>query len=343
MPATLVFGVLLDAFTFQNINITSTFILLGIYFAIASGTLVWMQAYDAHRLPHYRAFEYLRLLSPLVVQLTYGALLSGVFIFYFFSGTFFVSWLLLALLVLLMVSNDVFKKYYSRITIQLGVYYFILFTLSTIFVAFATQSLSAKVFVIAGVSSLVFMFGFAELLMFANKDIQKFRIRVASTILTLFVFLNALYFAKLIPPIPLSIREMSLAHSIEKNASGYTVSVEPRTWWQKLFQTEVFHKSSGESVYVYTAIFAPGKLQTKIIHEWKYFDETKKEWVNKSDLSFVLTGGRSQGFRGFSFKNNVPAGKWRVYVKTANGQVLGRMSFVVESVDQKSDLSEQTK
>jgi hypothetical protein len=53
-----------------------------------------------------------------------------------------------------------------------------------------------------------------------------------------------------------------------------------------------------------------------------------------SEISFHITGGRQEGYRGYSFKTNVPAGKWRVFVETPRGQVLGRYEFNVERVDQ---------
>lgn len=333
LPLTLVVGVGVDAFTFQKMNVTSTFVLLGVYFFVISAALLFIQSYDAHQLSRNRFNDYIRLALPLVLQFLFGALLSGVFIFYFFSGTFFVSWPLLVLLIGLMISNDVFKKYYARVSIQIGVYYFLLFSLLSISLAFLTESISPKIFFLSGCVSLIFMFGFVELLFFANNDIRKFRLRISLIILSIFSFLNILYLAKIIPPIPLSIREMSLSHSVERTENGYEITVEKQPFFETLFHPEVFHKAKGESIYLYTAIFAPQKLQTKIIHEWKYFNEVKNAWETKSELSFSLSGGRKEGFRGYSFKNSVQSGKWRVYVKTERGEVLGRMSFVVEEIE----------
>lgn len=186
----------------------------------------------------------------------------------------------------------------------------------------------------AGVISLLWMFGILELLYLIKQESKMLRVRLSVTILLIFLFLNGLYFAKVIPPIPLSIREMTVAHSVERQGTNYNVAVEPRSLFDRLFKEQIFHKDPQGGVYLYTAIFAPGKLQTKIIHEWEYYDEVKKEWLSRSELSFGITGGRTQGYRGYSLKNNVPAGLWRVYVKTASGQVLGRMTFRVVDVDQ---------
>lgn len=343
LPATMIGGVLLDAFTFRSINITSTFILLALYFVIAASTIFFVHAYDAKRIASGRITDYLRVASPLIIQFTFGALLSGVFVFYFFSGTLFVSWPLLGVLVFLMISNEIFRKYFARTTLQFGVFFFILFSLISIAIPFFVESLESKYFIISGILSVVFMFALLELFYMVKTESKKLRLRLAFTTLSIFLFLNILYFTHVIPPIPLSIREMTLSHGVNHVSGTYQLQVETPLWWKKLFEKQIFHKDADGTVYVYTAIFAPGNLQTNIIHEWKYYDEQKKQWITKSDLSFGISGGRKEGYRGYSFKNNVPEGKWRVYVKTQSGQVLGRMSFVVKNVDASVELKTVTK
>ena len=127
LPGTLVLGVIVDWLTFTNIDIRTTFILLGVYLVIAGGIIIYLNIYDAGRIPTNAFFRYLRLAAPLIIQFTFGALLSGSFIFYFFSGSVLVSWPLFVILVFLMVANDVFREYYLRPVVQLGVYFFILF------------------------------------------------------------------------------------------------------------------------------------------------------------------------------------------------------------------------
>jgi hypothetical protein len=127
----------------------------------------------------------------------------------------------------------------------------------------------------------------------------------------------------------LALREEAISHGITRTGDGYTLQVEKESWIKKLWSGSTFHKNVGESVSVYTAIFAPKDLNAKIIHDWQWYDERKKEWVSKDQLSFTLTGGRREGFRGYSTKTTVPFGHWRVYVKTERGQILGRVSFTV--------------
>ena len=86
LPATLVLGVIMDWVTFTNINITTSFLLLAIYLVVSGFFVVILNAHDPTRLtPENRVFRYARLAAPLVIQFLFGALLSGVFIFYVFS------------------------------------------------------------------------------------------------------------------------------------------------------------------------------------------------------------------------------------------------------------------
>lgn len=82
-------------------------------------------------------------------------------------------------------------------------------------------------------------------------------------------------------------------------------------------------------MYIYSAVFAPTDLNTQIFHRWQYFDEIKKKWIIQNDIPFPITGGRDEGYRGYSFKDGIFPGEWRVDVVTARGQIVGRINVTV--------------
>ena len=47
-------------------------------------------------------------------------------------------------------------------------------------------------------------------------------------------------------------------------------------------------------------------------------------------IPIVIAGGRDKGYRGYTVKQRVVPGDWRVDVETAEGRVIGRVSFQVE-------------
>jgi hypothetical protein len=49
-------------------------------------------------------------------------------------------------------------------------------------------------------------------------------------------------------------------------------------------------------------------------------------------ISFEITGGRDGGFRGYTYKSNVPDGEWNVEVITEEGLVLGVIDFKIKTI-----------
>ena len=50
-------------------------------------------------------------------------------------------------------------------------------------------------------------------------------------------------------------------------------------------------------------------------------------WEKRDRIGYKVEGGRTSGYRGYSFKRNVEGGSWRVDVETDGGLVIGRTYF----------------
>jgi hypothetical protein len=331
LPATLVVGFLVDYVTFTNIEIRTTLALLFGYWIAVTVTIAFMYIYDAGRLPE--KLRYARLFAPLLVQFTFGALLGGSFIFYWFSGSFWVSWPLIAAFILLMVANDAFKHYFMRPAIQISVYFFITMSLFAVALPFILHSLSPWLFVIASGLALVEIFIFVTLLSEVREIVKQQRKIITACIIGIVVLMNVFYFSGIIPPIPLVVRESKAYHAVQRSGNNYLLKGEQETFWEKVLPGQKIHIVQGARVYAYTAIFSPKDLNAKIFHEWHHYNGEKNEWETVNNLSFTVTGGRKEGFRGYSFKTNPTPGKWRVYVKTERGQTLGRIVFTINHVE----------
>jgi hypothetical protein len=335
MPVTLLAGVIFDSFTFANIDTREAFILLGIYLSLSGALIIFLNAYESSILLKEGNFlKYLRLSAPFIIQFAFGGMLNATFIFYFFSGSFAVSWPFIVPVVGLMVLNEVLRHYHvSRPLVQLSVYYFILFALSSIILPYLTASLGARIFLLAGAISLFIMAAYFLLAMKFSAKIAAMKKKLAVIVLTIYVVLNGLYFSNVIPPVPLSLRDVTLAYNVRRAGGVYTLQVEEQPFWEKMIFGRVFHEESPGRLYVFTSIFAPADLSTNVVHRWQQYDDKSRMWVTRDTLSYTLSGGKKSGYRGYSFKTNVAPGKWRVDVETPRGQVLGRVNFSVESVD----------
>jgi len=101
------------------------------------------------------------------------------------------------------------------------------------------------------------------------------------------------------------------------------------------------HIKKGEPVYVYSAVFAPTDLNTKIFHSWEYYDKVLDRWVKTDKIGFAIFGGRDGGYRGYSLKTSLVEGRWRVRVATERDQTLGRIEFDVLFVGIPTELKEK--
>lgn len=335
IPAALVVGVIVDFITFRSIKVSSAFIVLIVYWFIAGGTILFMHRNGNDDLERQNILaRYYRVVSPLVIQFTFGATLSASFIFYWFSGSFSVSWPFMLVLACLMIANETFRKYYLRPIIQLSVFYFITLSLITLMLPYVFNSISAWIFVTGGILSLLIGYAYIKL---ASTYLSKIRIikeKLTSIALIIFGLMNLLYFTNLIPPIPLSLTEAGVYHRIERSGSGYILEAEEPNFFERIIPGETIHVAQGDPVYVYSAIFAPFDLNTQIIHEWQHFNAETKRWETKDQLSFTIYGGRDEGYRGYSQKTALQEGFWRVNVQTSRGQTIGVLRFKIKFTDE---------
>ena len=154
-------------------------------------------------------------------------------------------------------------------------------------------------------------------------------IPVAAWIGGVFLTLNLLYFANLIPPVPLALKTGRIYHSVKRAPDGkYEAQyVAPPFWefWKK--GDDPFFFSKGERVYCYSAVFAPRKLHIPIFHAWSH--RTINGWKVTDRIRIQIAGGRDGGYRGYTSKQGITPGEWRVEIETERGQTLGRISFTV--------------
>jgi len=339
MPVTLLVGVTVDFLTFRAIELNTAFLVLGVYVVLAGIAITLLnRKEDASRIS-----TFLRLGASFVLQFSFGALLSASLIFYWFSGALSVSWPLLLLFAVLMATNEVFRHYYLKPLIQLSVYFFVTYSVSTLVLPSLLQSLEVGVFVLSGIVSLVFISVFVFLLSHWFDTVRAQRLPIFISTLTIFAFMNAFYFFDLIPPIPLSLRDATVAHAIKPTSQGYVLALEEENWMDQLLPGQTIHVQGGKPIFVYSAIFAPTTFHTTIFHQWQFFDERQNKWIDKDRLSFSIKGGRDGGYRGYSRKNSVELGKWRVNIETERGQTVGRVRFNVEQMLENLPLTEVIK
>jgi len=334
-PLSLIAGLLVDNYILlKRVDLLEGNLLLISYLVIAGGGIMLINLIESGRLQYTYTLKIAPFI-PVVVQFAFGGLLSGFVTLYSRSAAFAVSWIFIFALAALMVGNERFRKQYVRFSVQIAVYFAVLFSYLIFSLPLVFKQIGPWMFVLSGATSLILITLFLLLLKrIVPEVVRRDRTKVAQTIAVIFLTFNVLYFTNLIPPLPLSLKEGGVYHRVTKVGTEYHLLAEPIPWYKKyLAYNTVYHRSSGESVYVYSAIFAPTGLSTVVVHQWQRYDTASKSWITADTLRFTINGGRDGGYRGYSIKSDIAEGKWRVNVLTQYGQTIGRITFTVADVD----------
>ncbi|MDQ5949302.1 MAG: hypothetical protein QG589_428 [Patescibacteria group bacterium] len=266
-----------------------------------------------------------------ILQFFFGGLLSTYLVFYFRSSDIFVSWPFILILGLAFWANESLKRQYERLSFQISLFFLSVYSFAIFLLPVVLHSIGLSIFILSGFISLLVMWVFLYILRkWSGEKFRKNKHVIAYCIGGIYLLMNFFYFANLIPPIPLSLKDGDVYHSIVKNQNqGFLVGYEDHGWLRYFMLFERTHVVLGEPVYVYSAVFSPAQLDLNVIHEWQYFDETSHRWVSRGQVLLPVIGGREDGFRTYSKRDNLEQGDWRVNVETERGEVIGRIRFKI--------------
>jgi len=266
---------------------------------------------------------------PLAIQFFIGGLCSAYVIFFFRSVSFTKTVSFFIILVVLLFANELLKKRISNKYLQFGTYFFVNFTFFTFFVPVVVNTMNTVIFIISGgisLSSTLFLVTFIY-----NKSPSTRKeldhTKLINLILVIYASINIFYFFNLIPPVPLAMEEGIVAHNVEKQNGSYEVTYQ-ESGFLSAFDKETYYKP-GDSLFIFTSIFAPADLKKKVNHHWQWMNPRTEDWETSDKIEFEITGGRDGGYRGYTYKTNMLEGKWKVDVKTSNDLILGRINFTV--------------
>lgn len=132
------------------------------------------------------------------------------------------------------------------------------------------------------------------------------------------VSMPALWFGRVaVPPAPLFVASATAARSV--------TMLEPVEPVESPIPAQTV--AGWEGIAAYTAVYAPAGLRQPIEHVWW----KDGQLLGRLPLS-PLRGGRKEGFRTYSRKTDLKppyAGRYRVDVVTASGQLIGRLRFTI--------------
>jgi hypothetical protein len=333
--ASMIGGFAFDNYVYRRIDLPNTQALFVGYLTVAGLAIIllhWLAARAAAGKPMPRWHSVL----PMATQFTLGALWSGFLVFYSRSAVLTESWPFLLVLVAIFIGNEVFSRYHSRLVFTAILYAFALFSYFIVTVPIFTHTVGPFTFLISGLLAFSVFILFLNIVRWVGQEQwHSARLQVMAGSALVYATLTAFYFTGTLPPLPIALVDKGVFHFAKRVGDVYQAQMEnaPPDWKQRFFgMPPTIHIAPGQPVYVYSAVFAPIALSTRITHRWRHYNRIRHKWQNVSSVSFTIHGGRDGGYRNYTIQHKIWDGDWRVDVRNADGRIIGRIPFHVEEV-----------
>lgn len=325
-------GFTFDSWAFGRIDQPVTQAVFIVYLLVAGICVAALHGLES-RPEERRPSDRIRALLMFATQFALGALLSGFCVFYIRSASITASWPFLLFMAALFIGNEYFRHYHSRLVFVALLLFFSVYSYAIMLVPMVIARIGTFPFLASGIVALAIFFCYMQALARLGHDrYHGARMQIAAGMAIITVLINAFYFLKVLPPLPLVLTDAGVYHSARRVGFEYRVMAEDEpAHWRALFGTyPVLHIQPGAKLYLYSAVFAPYRLATRIEHRWEWRDPKSGDWILQQVVPIIIQGGREDGFRAYSVKSAPRPGPWRVNIVTADGHAIGRVSFSVE-------------
>lgn len=335
-------GFVWDTFTLTRIDLVYENVVFISYLIIAFVGILLVHGAEAGRWSFLKLQTY-KVWLPALVQFPLGGLFSGFVIFYTKSASFVTSWPFLLFLLILFVGNEFFRRRYERLVFQISVFYFALLSYFILITPIILGTIGTSTFVLASIASLFAIALLLQIVMRLFDELYRRSMRaVWMAIVGVFIGFHILYFTNTIPPVPLTLQDIGVYHSVTRIENDYLVIYEEPQWFEFWRSTHrIYHRAKHEAAYCFSAIYAPTDLRTKVFHSWQRKTEDGV-WIREDLIGYPLVGGREEGYRGYTIKTVLSPGEWKCAVELENRQVIGEVYFRVEEGGEQLHLMRDT-
>lgn len=264
-----------------------------------------------------------------------GALLSAFTLFYFKSASLANSFLFMTFLGTLLILNELEAVQRFGIIIRTALFKLCFLSYFICLIPVIIGKVSTLIFLLSLSTSALFTMALFYIL--NKKDIKNLKKSLIYPHLIILLSFLILYILKVVPPVPLSLKGIGIYHSIEKKNGKYiTGSTKP--WWRFWDNAdENFLYRDGDKIFVFTKIFSPSRYEGEIYVRW--LTKIDGEYKTSDRIPLNILGGRREGFRGFTYKENYTEGEWQIRIETENKLEIGRLNL---TITKDNDLEERS-
>src|SRR5581483_8216446 len=322
-PALFFFGgVTWDTVTLSRIDRLLDNVILMAYL-VALGGLIVLQA----------RVDRLRPYAGPAIQFLFGGLFSAYAVFYSWSASFTSTAVYFGLLVALLVGNEFLRDRLDNLTVLIMLYAVVLFSFLTFFLPIAIGAMNTAVFLLGAALSAWILWRVVCWTQPRTVGPDR-RVREAGPAFVLLGVLVGAYFFNWIPPVPLSLKFGGVFHAVERSDGDFRLEADPPPWYRWWQRWDPNFRGEGPAV-CFTAVFAPSDLRVTIYHHWQYRPAGgARPFLTTDRIPLAIAGGRESGYRGYTTKQRIEPGEWRVDVETEDGRIVGRVAFTARPMDE---------
>lgn len=324
-------GFAFDSYAFGRIDHAATQAVFIVYLLVAGISIAVLHVLES-RPDGKKPSDKTRTILVAITQFALGCLLSGFCVFYIRSASLTSSWPFLLAMAAIFIGNEYMRRYHARLVFSALLFFFALYSYAIFLVPVVSGRMGPRWFLASGVVALVMFFFFMRALaQLGHERYRGARMQIYAGMAVIAIGLNAAYFMRVLPPLPLVLTDAGVYHQVKRAGADFVAQQEQEPpEWQALFGTRpILHIQKGAKLYVYNAVFAPRGLSTRIVHDWQWL-APGKGWQTQQRVSVPITGGREDGFRFYTYKSAPQPGQWQVNIQTFDGRGVGRVRFAVE-------------
>lgn len=302
---------------------------VGITYLFAIALLIMFREWVVSRNTASRTEQRIYAASSFGIAYFSGSALSFVVVYALRSAALTVSWPLFVIFFLCMIANEFVSSYNFRFTLDVAIFFIALLFYIVFNIPVLVKTQTSFIFILSILVTITISVLYVYFLSKISDTSYNEAPRGYALAVGIPMFVGMLYFLQVLPAVPLALKNQGVYYSVIKTETGeYLGEKEVDTRIFSTLRKPVIHVTNSQGVYFFSAVDAPSQLSAPMSHVWEYHDD-KKGWVQESVISFDLMGGRNDGYRAYSKKENVRPGLWRVTVKVDGTRIIGRTTFYV--------------
>lgn len=274
--------------------------------------------------------------QALFVHFLLGGLLRGYAIFFLKSAGSTAPLVFLAVLLLLLLCNEIPFVQTKGPLIRTILWTLSLCCFLTFLVPVILHRLGPEVFTLSLICAFIALLAGHFLIGERVPSLMRRKFYFWPALTTLLLYL-ALYHLAVIPPVPLMLNEFKIVHAVDKEKRDwYTTTKTP----DKIPHPHLFFYAEGDKAMAIFKLVAPPFFEEDLQLRWQI--QTERNWEDTDRILIKLQGGRREGFRGSTEKSNMREGHWRVILETLDGREISHLKFQVKATNnERSDIREK--